>query len=139
MGGFHIALNYLGLIWKKYLDSGLDDLLIESGVYAVGTTAVLMKGKSYNLGVRAHKLVSVAMFRLVWYASASDVSLNEERVLQCINDGIHALQQDHGNVSETVAQLSDDLRELSTLVKTFKKKTRAAFKTFYSGNSTLKW
>ena len=137
MGGFHIALNYLGLIGKKYLDSGLDDLLIESGVYAAGTTAALMKGKSYNRGVRAHKLVSEAMFRLMWsafvewYASADDVSLNEEeRVLQCISDGIHALQQDQGNVSETVAQLGDDLRELSTLFKTFKEKTRAASKTF---------
>ena len=137
MGGFHIALNYLGLIGKKYLDSGLDDLLIESGTYAARTTAALMKGKSYIQGLRAHKLVSEAMFRLMWsafvawYASADDVSLNEEeRVLQCISDGIHALQQDQGNVSETVAQLGDDLRELSTLVKTFKEKTRAAFKMF---------
>ena len=92
-----------------------------------GLTTALMKGKSYNRGVRAHKLVSEAMFRLMWsafvewYASADDVSLNEEeRVLQCISDGIHALQQDQGNVSETVAQLGDDLRELSTLFKTFK-------------------
>ena len=45
MGGFHIALNYLGLMGKKYLDSGLDDLLIESGVYA----AALMKGKACKL------------------------------------------------------------------------------------------
>ena len=133
MGGFHIALNYLGLIGKKYLDSGLDDLLIESGVYAAGTTAALMKGKSYNQGVRAHKLVSEAMFHLMWsafmawYASANDLSLNEEeRVLQCISDGIHVLQQDQGNVPEMVAQLGDDLCELSTLVKTFEEKTRAA-------------
>ena len=63
-------------------------------------------------------------------ASADDVSLNEEeRVLQCISDGIHALQQDQRTVSERVAQLGDDLRELSTLVKTFKEKTRAASKT----------
>ena len=92
-----------------------------------------MKGKSYNRGVRAHKLVSEAMFRLVWsvfvewYASGDDVSLNEEeRVLQCISDGIDGLQQDQGIVSETVAQLGDDVRELSTLFKTFKEKTRAA-------------
>ena len=137
MGGFHIALNYLGLIGKKYLDSGLGDLLIESGVYAAGTTAAVMKGISYNRGVRAHKLVSEAMFRLMWsafvewYASADDVSLNDdERVLQCISDSIHALQQDQGNVSETVAQLCDDLRQLSTLFKTFKGNTRAASKTF---------
>jgi len=48
MGGFHIGLNFLSLIGKKYTNSGLDDLLIESGVYAVGTTSALIKGKCYN-------------------------------------------------------------------------------------------
>ena len=32
MGTFHIALNFLAIIGKKYLNSGLEDLLIESGV-----------------------------------------------------------------------------------------------------------
>ena len=63
-----LLAGIVGLIGKKYLHSGLDDLLIESGVYAARTTAALMKGKSYNRGVRAHKLVSEAMFRLMWSA-----------------------------------------------------------------------
>ena len=37
MGSFHMTLNFLSLLGKKYLDSGLDDLLIESGVYAAGS------------------------------------------------------------------------------------------------------
>ena len=57
MGGFHIALNYLSLIGKKYAYSGLEDLLIESGVYTAGTTSVVMLGKSYNRGIRAHSSV----------------------------------------------------------------------------------
>ena len=48
LGGFHIALNYLSLLGKKFRSSGLEDLLIESGVYAAGTTSAIMKGKSYN-------------------------------------------------------------------------------------------
>lgn len=68
MGGFHIALNYLSLLGKKYAQSGLEDLLIESGVYAAGTTSVLMLGKSYNRGIRAHKLSMEALFRLLWQA-----------------------------------------------------------------------
>ena len=40
VGGFHIALNYLAL----------------------------MKGKAYNRGVRAHKLLMEAFFRLLWQA-----------------------------------------------------------------------
>ncbi|CAB4003577.1 Hypothetical predicted protein [Paramuricea clavata] len=68
MGGFHIALNYLSLLGKKYAQSGLEDMLIESGVYAVGTTSVIMLGKSYNRGIRAHKLTMEALFRLLWQA-----------------------------------------------------------------------
>ena len=65
MGGFHIALNYLSLLGKKYANSGLQDLLLESGVYSAGTTSVLMLGKSYNRGIRAHKLSVEALFLLL--------------------------------------------------------------------------
>ena len=66
LGGSHIALNNLLLLGKMYLNSGLEDLLIESGVYAPGTTTALIAGKSYNRGVRTHKLCVEAMFRLMW-------------------------------------------------------------------------
>ena len=57
MGGFHIAINFLSVIGKIYAESGLEDLLVESGVYAAGSTSALLAGKQYNRGVRAHKLV----------------------------------------------------------------------------------
>ena len=66
LGGFHIALNYLSLLGKMYSNSGLEDLLIESRVYAPGTTTALITGKSYNRGIRAHKLCLEAMFRIMW-------------------------------------------------------------------------
>lgn len=62
MGGFHIALNYLSLLGKRFANSGLEDLLIESGVYAAGTTSALMLRKLYNRGIRAHKLCMEAFF-----------------------------------------------------------------------------
>lgn len=68
MGGFHIVLNFLSLIGKKYTNSGPDDLLIESGVYAAETTSALMKEKCYNRGIRGHKLAMEAFFRLLWKA-----------------------------------------------------------------------
>lgn len=70
LGGFHVALNFLSLLGKKFMNSGLDDLLIESAVYAAGTTSVIMKGKSYNRGVRVHKLSMEALYRLMWSAFA---------------------------------------------------------------------
>ena len=85
LGGFHIVLNYLSLLGKKFHSSGLDDLLIESGVYAAGTTSALMKGKSYNRGIRAHKLCMEALFRLMWNAfvawyATHDAGDDESRV-----------------------------------------------------------
>ena len=67
MGGFHIAMHYL-VLGKKYRISGIEDLVIESGMYGSSTTSTLLKGKSYNRGVGAHKIVVEAMFRLQWRA-----------------------------------------------------------------------
>ena len=52
-------------MWKKYASSGLDDLLVELVVYEAGAVSALMKGKAYNRGVRADKLVMKAFFRLL--------------------------------------------------------------------------
>ena len=41
MGGFHIILNFLAIIGKMYDNSDLEDLLIESGVYACGKASQL--------------------------------------------------------------------------------------------------
>ena len=79
MGGFHIALNYLSMLGKMYSDSGLEDLLIESGVYASGTTSALIAGKQYNRGVRAHKLTLEALFRLQWREFVGWLSEQENR------------------------------------------------------------
>ena len=43
MGGFHIALNYLAVIGKKFEYSGLEDLLIESGVFGSNTASAQRK------------------------------------------------------------------------------------------------
>lgn len=68
MGGFHIAINFLSVIGKIYAGLGSEDLLVESGVYAAGSTSALLAGKQYNRGVRTHKLVGEAFFLLSWKA-----------------------------------------------------------------------
>ena len=64
MGGFHIALDYLAVIGKMFRDSGLLDLIIESDIYGCSTASHLLKGKTYNRGVRCHKLVMEALSRI---------------------------------------------------------------------------
>ena len=66
MGGFHIEKNYLTVLGKKYHMSGVDDLLVESDMRGSSTTSTLLKGKSYNRGVKAHKTAMEVMFRLQW-------------------------------------------------------------------------
>lgn len=78
MGGFHIALNFLSVIGKKFQDSGLEDVLTESGIYGSNTTLSLLKGKTDNRGVRAHKLVMEALLRLQWQAFCKWVSKERE-------------------------------------------------------------
>lgn len=52
MSGFRIALNFLSLLGKKkHVNSGLEDQLIESGVYDLGPTSAQRKGKSNNRGI----------------------------------------------------------------------------------------
>ena len=64
LGGMHIVLNFLSVIGKMFDNSGLEDLLVESGVYAPNTAAYLLKGKCLNRGICAHKLVAEALERL---------------------------------------------------------------------------
>ena len=80
MGGLHTALNCLSLLGKKYADSGLDDLLIESGVSAAGSTSTLMKGKPYSRGIRAHKLCLEVFIRLTWNAFLAWYESQEKRI-----------------------------------------------------------
>lgn len=66
MGGFHVALNFLSVIEKNFQENGLEDLLIESDIYGSNFSLALLKGKSYNRDVRAHKLVMEALLSLQW-------------------------------------------------------------------------
>ena len=68
MGGFHIALNFLGVIGHLYEGSGIEDIFIEAGLYGSNTVCRFLKGKMYNRGVRAHKLLFEALMRLQWRA-----------------------------------------------------------------------
>ena len=89
MGAFHICLNFLKVIRDHMDGSGLKELLIESGVFGEGAASQVMSGKNYNKGVRAHKLVSQAIWReilpkLQEFISKEDPELAE--FLLCKND-----------------------------------------------------
>ena len=64
MGGFHIALHFLSVIGKKFEESSIADLLMESGLYGTTSMIALLKGKLYNCGLRVHKPIMKAFLRL---------------------------------------------------------------------------
>ena len=68
LGGFHIALDYLAVIGKMFQNSGLYDIMVESEIYGSHAASVLLQGKSYNRGVRAHKIVLEGLLRMQWQA-----------------------------------------------------------------------
>ena len=61
MGGFHTAMTFLAVIGKKYEESGLEDILMESGVYGSNSVVRLLHGKACNKGMRARKLLLEAL------------------------------------------------------------------------------
>ncbi len=63
LGGLHILMNYLQCIGKHIESSGIEDVWTEAGVYGEGAIHGILKGKSYNRAVRAHKLTYEALWR----------------------------------------------------------------------------
>ena len=64
LGGFHRATDFMGIIGIVMKDGGLEDILIEGNVYEGAAVAKILEGKPYNRGIRAHKIVYEAMWRL---------------------------------------------------------------------------
>ena len=54
----------MGIIGTVMKDGGQEDILIESQIYGDAAVAKILEGKSYNRGIRAHKIVYESMWRL---------------------------------------------------------------------------
>ena len=68
MGEFHTGMNFLACIGKRFRDAGLQDIVIESGLVAEGSTNAVLTGHQYNVSLRMHKIVSEAMEHMRWQA-----------------------------------------------------------------------
>eukprot|EP00117_Sycon_ciliatum_P030087 scpid76054/ scgid23802/ len=68
MGSFHTICSFLGVIGKRFADSGLSDLLLDAGVIGPSACKAAMSGKHYNRAIRLHKLAFDALWRSRWSA-----------------------------------------------------------------------
>ena len=84
LGAFHTAMSFLGCIGKRFRDAGLQDILIESEVVAIGSINGVISGKHYNRAVRAHKLMAEALHHMrleTYLQSVSDDDAQQTRQL----------------------------------------------------------
>ncbi|XP_063763531.1 uncharacterized protein LOC134880508 [Eleginops maclovinus] len=65
LGGLHIAMNFLKTIGDHMAGSGLAEVWLESGLLGEGAVMLVMSGKAYNKGMRAHKLTLQALWQLL--------------------------------------------------------------------------
>ena len=143
--GFHIALNYMSLLGKMYSDSGLEDLWIESGVYASGTTTAIIAGKQYNRGVRAHKLTYKAMFRLQWRAFIGWLSEQENSGidLTALQNEIQGSRKsfktsDPNDCIDRMSDLIESLKPIQRMLDAFKNNSREEYQTLAFWDNYLK-
>jgi len=65
MGSFHLLCSFMSALGKLMRCSGLEEVLVESGVCASGSIQQVMAGKHYNRAIRVHKIVLEALERLL--------------------------------------------------------------------------
>ena len=65
MGGLHIAMNFQKAIGDHMKCSELRDLWIESNLLGPVASDQVLSGKHYSRGMRAHKITSQALWKLL--------------------------------------------------------------------------
>ena len=67
MGAFHSICYFLVTIGKRFKDTGLRDIAVESSVIAEGLIEeAVLEGRQYNRAVRFLKIIYKALQRLIW-------------------------------------------------------------------------
>ena len=78
--------------------SGLDDLWVESGLFAANSTETMMEGKAYYRVVRAHIWTFDALYRIKWkqfkeWATQKRVNLTIEDETLCYIEEVFCKSQ----------------------------------------------
>lgn len=65
LGGLYTAMKFMAVIGKRIQSSGLLEAWVESNLLVPNTAEQVMIGKSYNKGIRAHKITLQSMWRML--------------------------------------------------------------------------
>jgi len=121
LGGFHLAMSYMGSIGFIMKGSGLEDLW--ETVYAPNSIEHMLTGHAYARALRSHFLTSAALTSLIIQISGSADTLNAKHLLDI-----------HRSVLEGICHTSsvleeDDLYKLSDALETMNKSLSAKTRT----------
>ena len=61
MGAFHASCIFFAVIGKRFGAAGLKDVCTEASLIGIGSVDRVLKGKQYNKGVRALKIMYEAL------------------------------------------------------------------------------
>ena len=127
LGGFHTALTFISVVGKRYEESGLEDLLIESGVYGSNSVMRIMNGKAYNKGVRALKLLMEAFCRLRFHSLSPRMNENIDST---------AYMETISKLRDTVSSPSDAVPD--EVIRELEQRSKAVDEEFHKIRETCK-
>ena len=115
-----MVMVVLAVLGKMFRDSGLDDALADSDVYAFNTVEQIFRGSHYNRGIRCHKLALELMCRLQWLAviewyATHSVDVDTDLIESAISAVVKAFQSSD-NISECVENLAEETVVVSQLL-----------------------
>ena len=84
LGIFHLLMMYIGILNKRFSDTGLKDALIKSSIIAEGPIDSALRGKCYNRGVRLYETTYESCLRLVLMKVMTDLSPEIENHLSTL-------------------------------------------------------
>ena len=101
MGAFHTICNFLVTIGKRFEDTGLRDIAVESAVIAEGLIEAVLEGSQYNRTVRIHNIIYKALQRLIWkgFYSWKDTNHSEDS---------QKLQEAHNKFTDLQKNLTEE-------------------------------
>lgn len=117
LGDLHICFNFLKVIGQHYDSSGLDDVWVESGLFAQNSTEAMLNGKAYYRAVRGHLWAYEALRSIWWTHFVQWLQYNSEeldgtvlteatKVAELFEESTEDRQQD---TREAVSKLLDAL------------------------------
>lgn len=94
MGVFHTICNFLSILGKRFVDAGLRDICIETGILGAGSVNGVFDGKAYNRAIRVHKVIYEAFMRLMWSEFSLWLDEDEKGMVDSVVDEIKVLRKD---------------------------------------------